>query len=155
RDPLEELSYGLKLEGDYTFQNQIDAATSTGKYKPYLAKFVAGPYVKYEVIPKVAATLEVSGSPHKFLKDVDGANRRTGKEGLVRLSVENNSGNRFWNPSGNLSYDLNSTEGTEFRSKTWGLGFADQMILTDLLRLSVSLDLARALYDDRPSFPRK
>jgi len=52
RSPLNKLSYGAKLSGDYIFRNGLDTNTGKFGYRGYNLTGSFSPYIKTEIIPE-------------------------------------------------------------------------------------------------------
>lgn len=152
RKPLSPFNLGLKLEGTYTFQNDVDPTTDKGTYRPFLFALSTGPYAKWEVGRKKFIGMEVFLGPQSFEQDDEqtATTKRSGTLVSTRAFWQNDNGDRFWNPSVSLTYTINSTDGSEFRSSGFTGGLSDLLYISDTTKLSLALTYALTSYPDRP-----
>lgn len=148
--PLSITSAGLKLEGSYSFQNQPSDEDSTAYlYGPYNLGGELGPYVKTQLDDKTVAQLDLFYRPTKYYSDT----AQTGKSGYGRLSLKRDSGSRFWNPGGSLSFERMLADSVEYRYFAAGVGAYDQIRLTAKDSITVSADFLFTKYAEA-SIPR-
>ncbi|MGZ3688989.1 MAG: hypothetical protein ACXVBW_11850, partial [Bdellovibrionota bacterium] len=148
-DPMAPLSYGFKVEGNYLLDVTISSTLSS-----YLFLLSTGPYVRWDVAPQWTIGAEADYQPQMFFQDSVGAYARAGNEVVFRAYAKYQAGQRFWNPTFGVIYDLNYTNGTEFRSHALGASFSNTFHPTGKLRILGGLALADAWYPWRPEGPR-
>lgn len=156
RKPLNPFTYGLKLEGAYTFQNSVDPETDKGTFRPYSITASIGPYFKTQLSASTQLGGEIFGGPQNYKQDssTSSDSRRTGFLTQGRIYVQNDSGSRIWNPTLSFAVSVNNTRGSEYRSKGWTVGLSDQLYLGSDLKLVINTSYAKADYNVRSAGPR-
>ncbi len=154
-DPLSRFSYGIKGDGSLVFQNTSTSAGSRFKYSLYNTSASVGPYFKAEISPKVMLGGESTFQTRKFNNDGTGISQRSGSLFFNKLTLKNDAGRRWFNPSLALRADLDRAKGTEFSSTTLGTELADQIHVSDKMNLSATASFAFAKYPDHTSGARK
>ena len=149
-DPLAATSFGLKAEGNYTFQNHTDSASGSSTFRPYSMSIEVGPYLRREIYERTQVTAEVNYRPQTFNQDPPvGVTRRSGYVILPRLSVKYDSESDYFNPLGSIGYEMNQAQGTDQRYKTLAIDFANTFKLPHQHFVTVSMDLALSHYAER------
>ena len=156
RYPLARATYGIKLEGTLILKNNVitPAGMTSFKLEQYGKTASLGPYFRYEVVRKLIFNLETFFQPQSFVKDGTGTLQRSGNDYLVRLSAQNDSGKRYFNPSLAVRYDKNDSKGNEFKSDTFGLDISNTLHFLSNLDLTVAINSARISYSKRPAGKR-
>jgi TolA-binding protein len=136
RKPLAKTSYGAKVEGTLTFQNQLDSTTEQSQFKPYSVQGAAGPYVKF-ALPGAwqgwVTGADLAFIPHREYGDADTSAeyQRSGLEENLRVWLRRETGGTpYWNPSFAIVADHNGTSGSEFYASGVGFEFGDPLKLT-------------------------
>ncbi len=157
RKPLARTSFGLKLEGTLTFQNQLDSTTDKSKFEPYSLQGSLGPYFKTVLAPGWLTGADLVFIPHREYGDPDTSEeyRRSGQEENLRAWIRRDSTARFWNPSFALVFDHNNTSGTEFRSTGLGFEFNDPLKLNERMDITPTASFTYTSYPDRTLGARK
>jgi hypothetical protein len=156
RHALAETSWGVKTEGTYTFQNQVDPSSDKGTLKPYSLIGAAGPYFRKEVGRKLTLGAEVVAQPGKNYLDANYSTdpsqatyKRSGLEMTGKVSLRHERGDRWWNPATYVGYDMNHTSGEEYRSKAFLVGASNALHLSDAALVSLAVDFSPISYNDR------
>jgi tetratricopeptide (TPR) repeat protein len=151
RNPLSASHWGLKLGGNFTFQNQVSPDTDSGSLKPYSLQASVGPYIRRELARKVLLGIEVYATPGKnYLDDeVPETYARSGFGLTSRVSLRNDTGATWWNPGVSVGYDLNGTKGEEYNSKGLIFGVTNAMNLSDATRFGFTADFSPISYSKR------
>jgi hypothetical protein len=153
---LDATSWGLKLEGVFVFQDQVDPATNKGTFKPYSLVGSVGPYYRTEIARKTLLGGEIDVQPGRNYLDpsVPDAFKRSGIEYLAKFYLKKDSGNRWWNPGASVGFDVNSTTGSEYESKGLTFGVADALHLGDSTNVNLSVDFSPVSFAQRLGDPR-
>lgn len=146
--PYLRLTPGLKLEGNYTFQNQA-GRESAFEVRPYSLGGELGPYARYEVTPQLFTQLDAFVRPQKFYGDVSLDDRRSGMGWIVRGAAEYLSPWRLLAPRAYLSFETNDSEGKNWVYSAFSMGLSNIMRLSPANTLSAALDLSFPRYADR------
>ncbi|MGE0615175.1 MAG: tetratricopeptide repeat protein [Bacteriovoracia bacterium] len=135
RKPLDRTNFGLKLEGNYTLQNSGTSRFGFGGYS-FSTNF--GPYFKTEIKPKLVLGVQATYGTRKYFTDSASttSTNRTGTGLSARIYLQNDTGSRYWNPTVSLSGGNESTEGTEYASKSLGLSLSNLVPIGQLSTLS-------------------
>lgn len=147
--PYSRFVPGLKIEGNYTFQNQA-APGSYIEYYPYSLTGEVGPYGRYEVHPHFITELDLFYKPKKYYGDLaDGEDRRSGNGVLVRASVDYTSPWNLLAPTGYIAFENDNTVGANWRFNALSFGFLNTARVTRVDSILVGMDFAFSSYSDR------
>lgn len=151
KDALKSFTYGLKAEGVYTMQNQALTNETRFKFKPYSFVTQFGPYTKYTFPSQWAISADFYVGPQSYKIDSQNveSQRRTGTLWNAGLAFEKNQNQGFFNPEIAGAWSYENTKGTENRAKTYSLGFANSLYLSDRMKALPGVDFALAKYSDR------
>lgn len=147
--PLAPVSFGLKGDFSILFKNDYTSVTPKTKYALFNHMISIGPYLRIEPIKNLVMGAEFFGQPQKFYQDIDLDNARTGTDWIGRTWIQYDHGHRVLNPQLSVRYDINSTQGKNFRSKTLGATVSNLMHLTPKLNANLSADFYQSGYKDR------
>jgi tetratricopeptide (TPR) repeat protein len=142
RHALARTSWGFKAEPIYTFQDQ------SGGWGGYSLVVPFGPYFRRELRPNLILNVEFYLAPQDYLTD-DPTNTvlaRSGMDYNLRVTLKNDHGGRYWNPSYALVFDKNSTKGSEFDEKGVTFEFSDVLRLSEPLSVTGTLDFGGPNY---------
>jgi tetratricopeptide (TPR) repeat protein len=130
KDALAPVSWGLKTEGTFVFQNQTDA-NSAKKYHLYDDSIEFEPYVKWDASKRWTYGLELGDRLIKYAGEdtVDPTLRRSGHAVVGRISAQNKAARRYFNPTYAIRFELNSTDGTEYANNLYGAQIINVMKL--------------------------
>jgi tetratricopeptide (TPR) repeat protein len=160
RDALAQTSYGLKLEGSYTFQNvattDTGAPSGTFNFHPYSFTGELGPYVRTEPAPHWKAEYELYLRPQSYSGETPdtGLERRSGISYFGRATVRHDTPNRWFNPDGSLSYEIYNAQGGDFLSRILTLDLNDAFRLNPKDTVNVGFTLGLASFPDYETGPR-
>ncbi|MBI3543804.1 MAG: tetratricopeptide repeat protein [Deltaproteobacteria bacterium] len=147
--PYLRLTPGVKLEGNYSFQNQAGRDTSIEMH-PYSLTGELGPYARYEVNPHLATQLDFFLRPKKYYGDaVTGEDRRGGGGYVLRLTAEYQSPWKQLSPTGYLAYELDDTNGKNWRYSAYGFGLSNTMRFSAINTMTLGFDMNFPRYEDR------
>lgn len=158
RSPLARLSYGMKLEGDLQFKNDVDPATKAGTYRIYSKGGSFGPYLRYEAAKRVLLSLEFTINPVKYDQDSTDPNsdqRRSGTGSALRLAIQNDQGTKYFNPTAALQLSSTGSQGREYDAGEMALAASNFMRFSEKLDVSPGLNYSRSSYSKRSSGERK
>jgi hypothetical protein len=146
KDALAPVSYGLKTEGTLVFQNQTDT-TGSKKYHLYNSVVQFAPYAKWDASKHWTYAAEIGFRMLSFTGEdtVTLAQRRSGSGITAKLTAQNRSSRKYFNPTYALRGELNSTDGTEYENTLFGA----QLINT--MKLGVT-DFSQVLEVNRTSY---
>lgn len=156
-DALAAMSWGAKVDGTLTFQNQPESTTGNSLYKPYALSGAIGPFVKWDLESMLTLTADLTWQPQKNYLDTSVAesSRRSGNEGVARVGARWDRAEGFLNPGVTVTYDLNRSNGTEYRSKTVGVTFNDSIYVGEDLTLTPTLSFSSVRFAERASGERQ
>ncbi|MBI2712216.1 MAG: tetratricopeptide repeat protein [Bdellovibrio sp.] len=151
---LARTGYGIKGGLSYTLQDQPDSSNNR-IFTTYSALLTIGPYIKYEMRPKLVLNVEANFVPERFFTDLlldpSSTNQRSGVDYNTKISLRNDEGRRFWNPGISLLFDYNNTTGTEFNSMTLALEANNSLYFSEKFRGYFTASVGYARYDRRPN----
>lgn len=154
---LSKTSYGLKVDGNYTLQDQT-AAGDPRSFSTFSMSGSFGPYFRYETDSKLVWNFEGNVISQKYLNDENlptgSTFQRSGTDVNFRASVKNDRGGRYWNPGAFILGDMNLTTGTEFNSKGITFEVNNLFHLSDQFHLLLAADLGLISYNRAPSASR-
>ncbi len=151
KDALAQTSYGLRLEGVYTFQNQVATDSGSSAFKPYSYQLPIGPFFKTPIGAVWSMGAELSLMPHHEFGDSASADeqKRSGMDITTRLSLSESSPGVYWNPTFTLSGGMSATDGTEYDATFYGGEFRNLLHLTDRIDAFASAGLISTSYGNR------
>lgn len=128
RDALAPFSYGLKSEATFVFQNQTDTSGSK-KYHLYDNTILFAPYAKWDSSKTWTYAAEIGYRIAKYAGEdsVTQSLRRSGHGLLAKVSAQNKTNRRYFNPTYTLKAEFNSTEGTEYANTLYGVQLINTM----------------------------
>jgi tetratricopeptide (TPR) repeat protein len=156
RNALARTSIGGKLEAVYTMQNS-SSTDQRFHFGSYSLVIPFGPYLRHEISSNLIFNAELNLAPQNYFQDSDNAQnlKRSGLDRNVRLSLKNDRGDRFWNPTFSLIADSNGTSGTEFSSQGVTFELSDTVRPTQAMSLVLTADAGFPRYADRADGPRQ
>jgi tetratricopeptide (TPR) repeat protein len=130
RDAMAAVSYGLKSEGTFVFQNQTDTAGAK-KYHLYDSSIEFAPYVKWDASKQWTYAAEIGYRIVKYTGEdtVSESLRRSGNGILAKISAQNKASRRFFNPTYSVKLETTSTTGTEYDNTLYGIQVINTMKL--------------------------
>lgn len=144
-NPLSRTSYGMKLEGTYTFQNILtDTTANTYTYKPYFGQIDIGPFLKHVTSSGIKFILEFDYKFQKYYQDPDDETSilvRSGNAKYLRFSASSDIPTKWFNPSGYIGYEIISPRGTEYRQRVGYLGVGNSFKPSDVTTINYFFDL--------------
>ncbi|MGK5084908.1 hypothetical protein WDW37_16595 [Bdellovibrionota bacterium FG-1] len=168
RNALARFSWGMKLEAVYIFQNTGDPTTRF-HFGSYSLLVPLGPYFRYELGHQFVLSIDLTVAPGSYFLDTDSAPtlKRGGLDSNLRVSVRNERGDRYWNPTFSVLLDSNSTNGrsnsmtsngvsgAEFSSTNVNFELSDVMRLMPVFTETLTMDIGFPRYADRADGPRQ
>jgi tetratricopeptide (TPR) repeat protein len=171
RNALARFSWGVKGEMVYTFQNSRRSGDPERRfgYEGYSVNMPFGPYLRYEIAPQYALSVDLNLVPQNFLIDDDNSEspyKRSGIDKNARVSLRHERGDRYWNPTVSALLDSNSTDGrgnvnsggrsgAEFTSRTAGMELSDVMRPIEALTVTLTGSVSFPRYIERVDGPRQ
>lgn len=147
--PYARLTGGLRLDGTYTFQNQAGVET-TMELHQYSLTGDLGPFVRYEINPRLVVGLDGLYRPKKFHGDPEaGDDRRSGKGFQVRASTEYQSGSHWLAPNAYVAYESDDTDGRNWRFSAFSFGLTNFMRVVPKTIFTLGLDYTMPDYSER------
>lgn len=149
--PLNVTTGGIKIEGNYTFQNQLKdpaiSATAGGSYlyRPYNYGVEVGPFVKTRISQNGIFQAEAFFKPQRYTTNADPG--LSGNAILGRASLKYDM-SRLWNPTLVLTGAKNPTEATQERYTSVAAGLYNTMRVTGKATLSLSADVGLTRYTE-------
>lgn len=146
--PLNPTQGGLKLEGNFMFQNQVqDGASTTDanarySYGKYNLSAEIGPFFRYQPSRQISTELDVYFRPQKYYVD-DG---ESGLTIFTRASGRFDYGHKWFNPSASLSYESNKANSGTYRENTIGIGASNLFKITPVDNLGFYFDFLSTKY---------
>jgi Tfp pilus assembly protein PilF len=151
-EPYARLSYGLKLEAQAVFKNNVDPVTDpSGTFDLYETFPAVGPYAKWELWPRIVLGAEAYFQFDRYYDDkyVPQNEKRTGPEYLGRLSADYEPGLWYLHPSLVLGYDYQNTTGTDFRTSSPSVELDNELKFSRQAMLLASLAYSFWGFTDR------
>lgn len=152
--PLNPTQGGLKLEGNFMFQNQLqdssvsstsaDARYSYGKYN---LSAEIGPFFRYQPSRQISTELDVYFRPQKYYVD-DG---QSGLTIFTRASGKMDLSQRWFNPSGSLSYENNGAKSGTYKESSIGIGASNLFKVSPVDSLNFYFDFTSTKYPNYTS----
>ncbi len=147
--PFLRLTPGVKVEGNYTFQNQAGAGTSF-ELHPYSLTGELGPYARYEVNPHFFLQLDALYKPKKYYGDpLTGQDIRSGGGSIFRGTAEYTSPWKLFQPTLYLAYETDGATGHNWSFTSAGLGFNNVMKFSAINTMSAGFDFSLPRYSER------
>jgi hypothetical protein len=146
RNPLARTQTGLKLEGNYNLQNtSLPGESSITSMGSYSFTGEVGPYVKSTLSRGVLLSLEGYYRPGHFFNDSGGAFDQSGNGAVLRSSLTFDRSSTWFNPAGTLGFEINQTNGINYRSRTLATGLSNLMRIgsNNLVTLSATLNFVK------------
>lgn len=133
--PYEKTSYGVKLDGNYTFQNQT-SPTGSRIYSGLLWTGAGGPFGRWILNDGYSFNAELLGGYQNYYLDAttDASNARSGTTVTARAQWSQDKGDPNWNPAYGLQALSYMTTGTEFWSYGGGIFLGNAFIHQENLR---------------------
>ena len=130
RNALAPVSYGLKTEGTFVFQNQEDVSGAK-KYHLYDNMVTFAPYMKWDASKKWTYALEAGYRIVKYSGDdtLSESLRRSGHGLTAKVTAQNKARRRYFNPTYAVKFESNSTDGTEYANALYGIQVINSMKL--------------------------
>ncbi len=128
RDALAPVSWGLKTEGTFVFQNQTDTAGAK-KYHLYDNSIQLAPYLKWDASKQWTYAAEIGYRITKYAGEdaVSNSLKRSGHGILAKISAQNRASRRYFNPTYSIKYEVTSTTGTEYANSLYGAQLINTM----------------------------
>lgn len=146
--PLNPTQGGLKLEGNFMFQNQVqDGGSATDasarySYGKYNLSAEIGPFFRYQPSRQISTELDVYFRPQKYYVD-DG---ESGLTVFTRASGKMDYGHRWFNPGASLSYESNHANSGTYRENTIGIGASNLFKVSPVDNLNFYFDFLSTKY---------
>lgn len=142
--PLSLFSWGLKLEGFLLFQN-------SGTYARYLHGLTTGPYMKTNLGSSTLG-LETFFTFNTYAQDETASSAsqlRSGTDIDFRAFLQNDQGQKFWNPTYSVTFTLQNAKGTDYKSKNFSGTLENLIYFSKTLSLNLLASFEMALYSNR------
>jgi tetratricopeptide (TPR) repeat protein len=148
---LERSAYGFKLNTSFTFQNQLDTASTQYTYRIFSLTGDIGAYYRTELGKKWSAYFDVSTGPQRYFTDTSltESEWRTGSLFSLSTHLTHASLGPYLNPTVYLTYLENSANGYLYYSKGASLSLVNGIILNDKVKGSVSIAYSPTFYTRR------
>ena len=147
--PYLRFTPGLKVEGNYTFQNQAGAGGSL-EFHPYSLTAEMGPYARYEVNPHFIVQADAFYKPKKYYGDpLTGNDIRSGGGSIFRGTVEYTSPWKLLQPTMYLSHETDGATGFNWSFTSWGAGFNNSMRFSAINAMVFGVDVSFPHYELR------
>lgn len=143
--PLSETTGGLKLEGDFTFQNQPEDPTNlSGSYEYMKYSFTGdiGPYFRTQLTQRTQLELDADYRPQTFYID----NYLSGPDFQLKATVRNDTGSTYFNPGADILLEHDSAQDSDWLYTTVGAGIFDVMHITGKDTATFNLDYSNIDY---------
>lgn len=156
-NPLHRFNWGAKLEGMYSFRNELDATTNKSKFKKFNRSANLGGFLRYEFAPYWTVSFEALWQPKTYFSDltVTEDSKRSGKGYSLNLDVAWNRKRRWFNPTIKVNRTQDEARGREYRSKSHKIQIVNTLELHDRWGISFAGSIAVADYPLRPSGARE
>lgn len=130
KDSLAPVSYGVRIEGNMVFQTQSDTAGAK-KYHLYDRAFLLSPYAKWDATKVWSLGAEVGYRSTKFTgeESLSESTKRSGSTVVTKVSAQNKTQRKYFNPTYSLKVESTSTTGTEYDSTVFGVQLLNVMRL--------------------------
>jgi Tfp pilus assembly protein PilF len=145
--PLARTTGGLKLEGNFAFQNQLLSATDASSgyvFRKFSLGGDLGPYVRHQLGSQSRVELELLFRPQRYY----GSPSLSGSSVLSRLSYRGEPIHALLNPGVSASFESRGAESADFRFRAYSLGLANLMRLKGLNTVTASVDLTLTSYPE-------
>jgi Flp pilus assembly protein TadD len=146
--PLNPTQGGLKIEGNFMFQNQVQNGLSTTdsnaqySYGKYNLSAEIGPFFRYQPNRELSTELDVFFRPQKYYVD-------DGESGLTvfsRVTGRLDKGKRWFNPGASLSYESNGAKSGTYKENSIGIGASNLFKVTPVDNLNFYVDYVSTKY---------
>lgn len=157
RTPLGRLGYGLKNEGTLTFQRTVDPTTDSSELKILSLNFSIGPYVRYELKPKINIGGEINIEPqHYYTDDQQTVNTKLSANQIItKTFIQYDQGEKYFNPLFTVGAFFNDTDGKDYRAKGLSLSLSNTIYIKDHTRIIPSIDFTYTTYSERTTETRR
>lgn len=154
-NPYEKVSFGMKVDGNYTFQNQT-ASSGSRVYSGLLWTVSGGPFGRWILRDGYSFSAELTGGLQNYLLDATAASSdaRTGPMITARAQWAQEKGDPYWNPAYGIQALTYLTSGTEFMSYGGGVFFGNSFIHSERWRSSARLSIDPMLFPRRTAGSR-
>jgi Tfp pilus assembly protein PilF len=154
--PYASTSYGGKIGATGLFQYQADPTTGSGSFGPYSLQGSFGPYFRREVLSHRLLTVEALFEPRRNYLDpaFSPSARKSGQETRIQVGLESTRVNSWWSPSIFWGVEIDSTSGSEYRSRGTHVEIQNSVRLGRALELGTSAQAGLASFPDRPGHAR-
>ncbi len=159
--PSRPLNGGMKVESTSVFQYKPkDSSTNADyKYEAYSYSYGGGAFGKWDFRPGVSFTIDGSVAHTYYPADKKlsaDLSKRTGLQSTIRIAIDHDSGTRFINPKFSLSYtDQNPYKGKTYRTKKYGLRFANQLHLPHTIDLLIGFEVQWSRFPEQTDIKRE
>jgi tetratricopeptide (TPR) repeat protein len=144
--PLARISFGLKLEGNFMFQNSpIDSSDTNGAYEfqKFNSTYGGGGFIRYQLTDYWRLDGETNYRNQKYYEDDD----QSGSNTNFSLALRKMASDRYFNPGFSAVYEMNNANGTSVHYRALGFGINNVMNFPALLTVTQGIDLLSTNYD--------
>ena len=137
---LSDISGGIKLQGNYTFQNQPNDPTNlNGSYTQtrYSLSGELGPYFYAQIAQHYRLQTELYVRPQDFYTDPD----LSGTDYVLRFTIQRETPDLYLNPGLSLTLEDNSAAGGDFKYRGYTVSLFDTLRPTSKDLINGGLDL--------------
>jgi Flp pilus assembly protein TadD len=152
--PLNPTQGGLKLEGNFMFQNQLkdssvsaDSPNAQYTYGKYNLSAEIGPFFRYQPSRQISTELDVYFRPQKYYVD-DG---QSGLTIFTRASGKMDFNQKLFNPGASLSYENNRAKSGTYKENSIGIGASNLFKVTPIDNLNFYFDFTSTKYPEYTS----
>lgn len=129
-NPSAPSGYGIKLEGNFGFQNTQSSTDSTVyTLRPYNLSGDLGPYIRTLLFGDYQTTFELVYRPQKYYQDGTDSTVRSGFGIVPKISARKDFGSNYLNPEASVTYEFNQAQGVDYQSRTFSLDLSDSLKL--------------------------
>lgn len=148
--PLAKTHWGLRADGNLTFQNSFTAG-----YQIFNLGGEIGAFLKSQFSRVIQFALEATFRPNKFYTDKDESpdTNRTGYNVFGRTSLRFDFPGRFFRPDFSMSVEWMRPSGRDFQGINAGFDLGNSMRLTGNDTLTQSVSLTYAVYGNHSTAP--
>ncbi len=144
--PLARTSFGLKVEGNFMFQNSpIDPsdAASLYEFQKFNSTYGGGGFVRYQLTDYWRLDADANYREQKYYEDDD----QSGSNTNYSLALRKMASDRYINPGFSVVYETNNANGTSVHYKAYGFGVNNVMNFPALLTVTQGIDFLSTSYD--------
>ena len=125
-EPYRKFSYGARVDGSYTFQNQT-GTSGTRSFSSLMWTVAGGPFGRWILSDGYSFSAELMGGLQNYFLDAtsSSANARTGPTITARAQWSQDKGDPSWNPAYGFTALSYLTSGTEYWSYGGGAFFGN------------------------------